>query len=319
MRYSPNLTSIPGGARIEDLILELLLALALVSTPAAVWVFVDARRRLRPLAAAAWALGTLVAVGLVGATYVLTRPSKASTWGLGEVLAVLLFFVMAIPLLGVLLAFTSPNLSDLPFGAVVIFALFQNGVFIAVALYIVLVKYRLPLSSLGLGRGRWVRQLELGIAAAAAAVLGNLVGQNVTVYALGLAMGRERAGEFVTREEIRAPIYRILPHVHQRLELLLLVALIGVIVPIGEEIFFRGLTYGALRRVLRRPFAVVVSALFFAGVHFQPVEILPILILGVILASLYEYTGSLVPGMIAHGMNNLAALVIFYHAPPPPP
>jgi len=43
------------------------------------------------------------------------------------------------------------------------------------------------------------------------------------------------------------------------------------------------------------------------------------LILGVILACLYDYTGSLVPGMIAHGMNNLAALVIFYHAPPPRP
>jgi membrane protease YdiL (CAAX protease family) len=318
VRYSPNLTTIPGGARIEDIIPELLLALALVSTPAAVWVFADARRRLRPLPATAWALGTLVLLGVVGAAYVLTRPSKASTWGLGEVLAVLLFFVMAIPLLGVVLAFTYPHLSYFPFGAIVLFALFQNAAFVAVALYIVLVKYHLPLSSLGLGRGSWVRYLELGIAAAAAAVLGNLVGQNVTVFALALAMGRERAGEFVTREEIRAPIYRILPHVHQGLELLVLVVLIGVIVPIGEEIFFRGLTYGALRRMLRRPLAVVLSALFFAGVHFQPVEILPILILGVILAWLYEYTGSLVPGMIAHGMNNLAALVIFYHTPPPP-
>ncbi len=319
MRYSPNHTSIPGGTRIEDLIQELLLALALVSAAAAAWVVLDARRRLRPLPAAAWALGTLVAVGLVGATYVLTRPSKAPTWGLGEVLAILLFFGTAIPLLGIFIAPSAPNLPYLPFGVIVILALFQNGVFVAVALYIVLIKYRLPLSSLGLGSGRWVRHLKLGIAAAAAAVLGNLVGQNATVYALGLAMGREKAGEFVTREEIRTPIYRILPHVHQRLELLLLVVLVGVIVPIGEEIFFRGLTYGALRRVVRRPLAVVLSALCFAGVHLQPVEVLPILILGVILACLYDYTGSLVPGMIAHGMNNLTALFIFYHTPPPTP
>jgi CAAX protease family protein len=72
---------------------------------------------------------------------------------------------------------------------------------------------------------------------------------------------------------------------------------------------------GALRRALHRHTAVVVSALFFAAAHLQVVELLPILILGLVLGYLYEITGSLVPGMIAHGLNNLAALFVFYQGP----
>jgi membrane protease YdiL (CAAX protease family) len=92
-----------------------------------------------------------------------------------------------------------------------------------------------------------------------------------------------------------------------------------VIVPIGEEVFFRGLTYGALRQRLGRHAAVLTSAAFFALAHLQFVEFLPILILGSILAYLYEFTGSLVPGMIAHAVNNLAALALFYSNPLPSP
>jgi membrane protease YdiL (CAAX protease family) len=72
---------------------------------------------------------------------------------------------------------------------------------------------------------------------------------------------------------------------------------------------------GALRRALNRHLAVVVSALFFAAAHLQKVELLPILILGLVLGYLYDITGSLAPGMIAHGLNNLAALFLFYQAP----
>ena len=99
----------------------------------------------------------------------------------------------------------------------------------------------------------------------------------------------------------------------------MLAVLVGLIVPIGEEMFFRGLTYGALRRMLNRHAAVLISAAFFAAAHLEPVEFLPILILGVILAYLYDYTGSLVPGMIAHSVNNLAALMLFYLSPMPSP
>ncbi len=289
--------------------------LILVSAAAAVWVFLDARARLRGHAATAWAVGTLLAVGLALPAYLLIRPSRSTTWGLWEVLGLTLFFIMAVPLLGSWLSHAPAGQTpSLPTIAALV--VFQNAAFVLAALYVVHVKYHLPLASLGLHSGTWMRWLGQGGAAAVAALLGNSVGQNATVFALALVMGQRAASEFVTREEVRTPIYRMLPQLHQRLELVVLAVLIGIVVPVGEETFFRGLVFGALRRRLGRHVAVLLSALFFAGAHLQPVEFLPIVILGIILAYTYEYTGALIPGMIAHGVNNLAALLIFYQNPP---
>ena len=280
-------------------------------------MFLDARIRLRPPAALAWALGTVLAVGLTLPAYLLVRPTRARTWGLGEILGLTLFFVTAVPLLGAWLFHTHAGALP-PLRVIAALGALQNAAFVAAAVYVVRVKYRLPLADLGLSVGRWLPRLRQGAAAAALAVVGNSVGQNATVYALALVMGQKAANDLVTREQVRTPIYQMLPHLHQRLDLIALAVLVGIIVPVGEEVFFRGLTYGALRRLMNRHAAAVVSALFFAGAHLQPVELLPILILGIVLAYTYEYTGSLIPGMIAHGINNLAALVIFYQTQPPP-
>lgn len=265
----------------------------------------------------AWALGTVLAVGLVLPAYLLVRPTRARTWGLGEILGLTLFFVTAVPLLGAWVFHTHAGTLP-PLMVLAALGAIQNAAFVAAAVYVVRVKYRLPLADLGLSVGRWLPRLRQGAAAAVVSVVGNSVGQNATVYALALVMGQQAANDLVTREQVHTPIYQLLPHVRQRLDLIALAVLVGIIVPVGEEVFFRGLTYGALRRFMNRHAAAVVSALFFAGAHLQPVELLPILILGVVLAYTYEYTGSLIPGMIAHGINNLAALVIFYQTQPPP-
>lgn len=288
--------------------------LALLSAAAAIGVFVDARARQGFVPAAAWGLGTLLTAGIVASVYLLVRPSRAPTWGLSEVVGLTLFFVLVIPALGVLLLSGSPDAP--PLAVIAGLALLQNVVFVAGALYIVGLKYHLPLSRLGLAAGSWPRRAAQGAAASIAAVLSNTIGQNVTVYVLGVALGQQAATDLVTREQVRTPIYHLLPALHSPSDVLAVGALIGVVVPVGEEIFFRGLTFGALRRVMNRHAAVVTSALFFTCAHLQPVEFLPILILGMILAYLYDYTGSLIPGMIAHGINNLTALFLFYQHPP---
>lgn len=279
-------------------------------------MYFDARARLPHAAALAWALGTLLAAGLALPAYLLVRPSRSPVWGLSEILALTLFFILTIPLLNAWLFRTPPGALP-PLTVIAALGILQNTAFVAAAVYVVRVKYRLPLSSLGLGAGPWLPRLRQGAAAAVVAVLGNSVGQNATVYALALVMGKGAANDLVTREQVQTPIYRLLPQLHHRLELLVLVVLIGIVVPMGEELFFRGLTYGAVRRHMNRHAATVLSAVFFAGAHLQPVELLPILILGVVLAYTYEYTGSLIPGMIAHGVNNVTALIVFYQNPPP--
>jgi membrane protease YdiL (CAAX protease family) len=285
--------------------------LALVSAAAAVGVFLDARTRFRPLAAAAWALGALFAVGLAVPVYLIVRPTRAESWGISEILGLALLFAFAAFPLAARLVNREASETIVPLPTVAALAVAQNALFAGAALYIVRVKYRLPLSRVGLVVGRWPQRIRQGLVAGAAGLVGNGVGQHLTVAILGLAMGRQEAAHFVAREEARSPVYRLLPSLHHLQEVALLALIVAVVVPVGEELFFRGLVFGALRRTLARWMALVASAGLFAAAHLQPVEFLPIFILGVILAYVYDLTGSLVPGMIAHGLNNLVALLTF--------
>ena len=83
---------------------------------------------------------------------------------------------------------------------------------------------------------------------------------------------------------------------------------VSVVAPVVEETFFRGFVYGWMRRRLNVPTAAVLSGCFFALLHFQAVIFLPLAVLGVGLALLYEYSGSLLPGMIVHGLFNLVEI-----------
>lgn len=98
--------------------------------------------------------------------------------------------------------------------------------------------------------------------------------------------------------------------------LFLLVALLG---PALEEFLFRGLLYRSLRNLWPPAPAILISAFFFSAIHPSVATLLPVALLGMVLAYLYEKTGSLVPGMVAHGLYNgsaLAAVLCLQHFPP---
>lgn len=298
--------------------LEVLIVIETVAATALVWH--DARRRLPRPAGIRWTLFTLATLGLGSAAYLIFRPTGRAYWGFAEVAAPPLFFGLAIPVFSEFIGRFGPHLGLLSsLGFVFALTAVQNAVFAGAGLYIVLRKYRLPPSSIGLAGGPWWRRLLAAAIASGAALAGNVVGQNLTIFALGLRVGPEAAANIVEQQTTSTPVFRLLREFRAPADVALLVVLVALVVPVGEEIFFRGLTYGALRRALGRHAGVLASAVFFAAAHVQAVEFLPILILGVILAYLYEYTGSLVPGMIAHAVNNLAALVLFYVTPQPTP
>ena len=79
-----------------------------------------------------------------------------------------------------------------------------------------------------------------------------------------------------------------------------------MLAPIFEELVFRGLLFGTLRRKLRWGAAAVISAAIFALAHgYGVLGFTSVLWSGVIWAWAYEKTGSLLPGMLAHAVNNL--------------
>jgi uncharacterized protein len=87
-------------------------------------------------------------------------------------------------------------------------------------------------------------------------------------------------------------------------------ALIVVVAPITEELFFRGFFFGGLRSRLSLWPAALLSGVVFGLVHAPtgPTAAIPLAGLGVGLAWLYEKTGSIWPSITAHFLNNSIAI-----------
>jgi len=76
--------------------------------------------------------------------------------------------------------------------------------------------------------------------------------------------------------------------------------------PVFEELVFRGLLFATLRRRLGWTASALVSTAIFAAAHgYGMLGFASVFWTGVLWAWAYEKTGSLLPGMMAHSINNL--------------
>jgi len=87
------------------------------------------------------------------------------------------------------------------------------------------------------------------------------------------------------------------------------VLLVCVEPAIIEELGFRGIILGSLRRVLSDREAIGVSAVLFMIIHLSVLSCPHLLLLGLVLAYLRIRTGSLYPGMVLHFSHNLLVLL----------
>ena len=83
----------------------------------------------------------------------------------------------------------------------------------------------------------------------------------------------------------------------------------GLVVPLGEELLFRGVGFGSMRRY-GPVVATIVSSLVFAVAHGFNVVFLAVLVLAVLNAVLYERTRSIWPCFVTHASFNLCSFVI---------
>ncbi len=94
----------------------------------------------------------------------------------------------------------------------------------------------------------------------------------------------------------------------------LLAAVVFVIVvfvaPLCEEIVYRGLLWGAVERLgARRWWALGITTVVFALAHFELTRTPLLLVVAIPLALARLYSGRLVAGVVAHGVNNLLPAV----------
>lgn len=84
---------------------------------------------------------------------------------------------------------------------------------------------------------------------------------------------------------------------------------VGILGPIGEEVFFRGFAHTALRRKYGFKKGILLSSLFFGMYHVIPWQIPYAVVAGLILAYVYEKTQSIYPPILFHIINNSIAVI----------
>lgn len=113
--------------------------------------------------------------------------------------------------------------------------------------------------------------------------------------------------EFIRMMHLQPPLEPIheLIFQEQRPKVLMLTMFLACVVgPMAEEFFFRGIVYTTIRQKLSRGVAMLISGALFALVHSNVVGFLPIMVLGCLLAHLYERTGSLASPLAIHILHN---------------
>ncbi|HLV42204.1 MAG TPA: CPBP family intramembrane glutamic endopeptidase [Brumimicrobium sp.] len=82
--------------------------------------------------------------------------------------------------------------------------------------------------------------------------------------------------------------------------------LIGIVTGISEELAFRRfLMHHMLKNNKNVVLSILLSAGIFAVLHFNYIQILPLFSFGIALGLMYYVSGSIVPGIIVHALNNM--------------
>lgn len=159
-------------------------------------------------------------------------------------------------------------------------------------------------------RVRWLPALGIRATSWRWLLAGAGTGVLTRVLTFGLVFGYQA----LTGDQSNPQDYLVGTAVGGGIGLVLLLLLGAGLTPVAEELFFRGVLFGALRRY-GVWVAVIASALLFGLAHGVNVVLPVAVVLGALSALLYERSGSIWPSMVAHGVHNalgfaLAAVVL---------
>ena len=85
---------------------------------------------------------------------------------------------------------------------------------------------------------------------------------------------------------------------------------IAIMAPLVEELLFRGAIQGYMLRKGMKPLhAILIASAIFGIVHMNPIQIPFAFAIGLIFGWLYYRTGSVVPGIVGHFINNSIACI----------
>ena len=132
------------------------------------------------------------------------------------------------------------------------------------------------------------------------ATIGAIIGCNLLFELLGVTNKSEAYTEVAAQQYSAHFIVGIL--------------VFGFISPIAEELLFRGVIYGYLRRFMDIKLAIALSALIFGVYHMNYVQGVYGFLIGCLMAYAYEYFGEFKMAVFVHVASNVLAYCLSYTA-----
>lgn len=238
--------------------------------------------------------------------FLIEKPLPNVRWGLGDLVrfcVIVVFFSRMLLLLeGMALSYFSPQI--IKDGN--LFSILNTCVIDLVALssvfYFVVLKY-------GYRFRRVIQSLEFSIKKIAVGLFGYITALPFVFTILFFCFW---ILEKIGYDEPVPVVYEILSKEKRSGLIFIFSFMIALSGPIIEEIVFRGFVYRAVRDKLGIFWGIVLSAMFFSVLHQNLVAFVSIMTIGMLMAYLYEKTGSLLVPIVVHSLHNGAILGMWF-------
>ncbi len=90
--------------------------------------------------------------------------------------------------------------------------------------------------------------------------------------------------------------------------------IIGALIPaVSEELLFRGFLQRSIEVKLSPFWAIIISSVIFGFIHFNPINLVPLIAIGLLLGYIAFITRSIVLPIIIHFLNNTIAIIGLYN------
>lgn len=218
-------------------------------------------------------------------------------WFLAQLIAAI---VVAVPMLFVaVLQGQEPNIENLIISGVS-WILILSSILATLLFWVVYI----------LRRKSFIKELKIRALPREAVVLSILAGLGISVALTGIINFIDIAKYFPKATQELAEMFA-------GSDLLSLLLAVGIIVPIFEELMFRGLIFNEMRRAMPPWLALVLSGVVFGVAHMNPIQIMYTIPMGILLAVLYYRTGSLWTPILVHIAWNICSVLFGLVIPHP--